>query len=505
MNGNFLAPVRIIGVLIAFILGVYLTHDYSSRLQASLEGVFWTPTTGLRAIALVLLPTFGWPFVVVGELLAKAGQYAQEAKQWGNFWRDFTLELIPILMSCLAIGYLRFRKVRLNEPTPRVVLTIFSATFLSGLGLMFTYAVLLLVNNASGWMALLTVSWALMLDDVVSIALTLPIIFIAYALWHRRIRRHHLWLVLWLSIVFAVFMTLVAQLELLPNTLRLILYVGTLLLSMRLGWIASSFACLWANGFTLVSYFTWSGPEDLPTAQVYILTLTVSCLLIGAFSSEGRRQNRNLRNYAAQLTSAEDRERQRIASELHDDIGQNLMAMGLQLSLLKSQSSNLNAVAKVRKMLEMLISSSNDSVYRLIHALNPVELEVMGLERSIKEGRLAKLLDAANIDYEVIVNGDSVGMQDEVAAVAFRVVQECVSNCVKYAGATKFTVQLNFQRQMLSIEAEDDGRGFDINASKTSFGLNNIATRCKSLGGDMDVASSPTGTRITVSLPCVHA
>lgn len=505
MNGNFFAPVRTIGVLIAFILGVYFTHDYSSRLQASLEGVFWTPTTGLRAIALVLLPTFGWPFVVVGELLAKAGQYAQEAKQWGNFWRDLTLELIPIFMSCLAIGYLRLRKVRLDEPTPRVVLAIFSAAFLSGLGLMFTYAVLLLVNNASGWMALLTVSWALMLDDIVSIALTLPIIFIAYALWHRRIRRHHLWLVLWLSIVFAVFTTLVAQLELLPNTLRLILYVGTLLLSMRLGWIASSFACLWANGFTLVSYFTWSGPEDLPSAQVYILTLTVSCLLIGAFSSEGRRQNRNLRNYAAQLTSAEDRERQRIASELHDDIGQNLMAMGLQLSLLKSQASNLNAVAKVRKMLETLISSSNDSVYRLIHGLNPVELEVMGLERSIKEGRLATLLDAANIDYEVIVNGDSVGMPDEVAAVAFRVVQECVSNCVKYAGATKFTVLLNFQRQMLSIEAEDDGRGFDINASQTSFGLNNIATRCKSLGGDMDVASSPTGTRITVSLPCVHA
>ena len=80
-----------------------------------------------------------------------------------------------------------------------------------------------------------------------------------------------------------------------------------------------------------------------------------------------------------------------------------------------------------------------------------------------------------------------------------------MSNWVKYAGATKFTVLLKFQRQMLSIEAEDDGRGFDINASQTSFGLNNIATRCKSLGGDMDVASSPTGTRITVSLPCVHA
>ena len=131
MPRNFVKSVRIIGVLSAFILGVYLTHDYSSRLQASLEGVFWTPAAGLRAIALALLPTYGWPFVVVGELLAKAGQYAQEAKQWGSLWRDFTLELTPILVSCIAIGYLRFHRVRLDKPTPRGLLLIFSSALFS--------------------------------------------------------------------------------------------------------------------------------------------------------------------------------------------------------------------------------------------------------------------------------------------------------------------------------------------------------------------------------------
>jgi signal transduction histidine kinase len=128
----------------------------------------------------------------------------------------------------------------------------------------------------------------------------------------------------------------------------------------------------------------------------------------------------------------------------------------------------------------------------------------MGFEQSLREDRLAQLLAASNIDYEVIVEGYSARLPDEVASVAFRVVQECVSNCVKYAEATKFTVLLDFQRQGLSMVAEDNGRGFDINASQTSFGLNNIATRCKRLGGDWNIASSPAGTRITVSLPCVN-
>ena len=504
MPRNFVKSVRIIGVLSAFILGVYLTHDYSSRLQASLEGVFWTPAAGLRAIALVLLPTYGWPFVVVGELLAKAGQYAQEAKQWGSLWRDFTLELTPILVSCIAIGYLRFHRVRLDKPTPRGMLLIFSSALFSGLALTLTYAAVLLVNKGASWMTLLTVSWALMLDDLVSIALTFPLIFITAAFRKGRLNRNHVRLMLWLTLAFATFSILVAQLEFLPNTLPLILYIGTLLVSMRLGWIASSFACLWANAFTLMSYLKWSGPEGPAAAQIYILILTVSCLLIGAFSSEGRRQNRNLRNYAARLTSAEDLERQRISSELHDDVGQQFIAMKLQLSLLKRQASNMDAVASVREMLGTLISSSQDSVYRLIHGLNPVELEVMGFEQSLREGRLAQLLAASNIDYEVIVEGYSARLPDEVAAVAFRVVQECVSNCVKYAEATKFTVLLNFQRHELSMVAEDNGRGFDVNASQTSFGLNNIATRCKSLGGDWNIASSPAGTRITVSLPCVN-
>ena len=504
MNGNFVSPLRIIGILIAFTLGVYLTHDYSSRLQASLEGVLWTPAAGLRAIALVLLPTYGWPFVVVGELLAKAGQYAQEAKQWGSLWRDFTLELTPILMSCIAIGYLRFRRVRLDKPTTRGMLMVFASALFSGLALMLTYAAVLLVNKSVSWMTLLTVSWALMLDDLVSIALTFPLIFIAAAFWKRRLNRYHVRLMLWLTVAFATFSILVAQLEFLPNTLLLIIYIGTLLVSMRLGWIASSFACLWANAFTLISYLKWSGPEGPAAAQIYILILTVSCLLIGALSSDGRRQNRYLRNYAAQLTSAEDRERQRISSELHDDVGQNFTAMQLQLSLLKSQASNVDAVAGAKKMLGTLISSSQDSVYRLIHGLNPVELEVMGFEQSLRKGRLAQLLAASNIDYEVIVNGYSAPLPDEVAAVAFRVVQECISNCVKHAEAKKFTVLLDYQRQRLRMVAEDNGRGFDTTTSQTSFGLNNIATRCKSLGGDWDIASSPAGTRITVNLPCVN-
>ena len=333
MPRNFVKSVRIIGVLSAFILGVYLTHDYSSRLQASLEGVFWTPAAGLRAIALVLLPTYGWPFVVVGELLAKAGQYAQEAKQWGSLWRDFTLELTPILVSCIAIGYLRFHRVRLDNPTPRGLLLIFSSALFSGLALTLTYAAVLLVNKGASWMTLLTVSWALMLDDLVSIALTFPLIFITAAFWKGRLNRNHVRLMLWLTVAFATFSILVAQLESLPSTLPLILYIGTLLVSMRLGWIASSFACLWASAFTLMSYLKWSGAEGPAAAQIYILILTVSCLLIGAFSSEGRRQNRNLRNYAARLTSAEDLERQRISSELHDDVGQQFIAMKLQLSL----------------------------------------------------------------------------------------------------------------------------------------------------------------------------
>jgi signal transduction histidine kinase len=217
-----------------------------------------------------------------------------------------------------------------------------------------------------------------------------------------------------------------------------------------------------------------------------------------------------IRALARRMIRIEEVERRRISQELHDESGQTLLVMRLQLEMLetKLRAKSLNAgelaearrsVRSTRRMAESAILETR----RLIAALSPVALEQLGLAAAIKQ--LIKRFQGL---FRGRIQLSMRGLEDisrEVEIVAYRIVQECLSNVAKHSRAQTLILGLRKADGEVRILVEDDGQGFDVAAafsSGKSLGLPGLRERVTLLGGTLDLVSRPgSGTRIGINLP----
>jgi signal transduction histidine kinase len=208
--------------------------------------------------------------------------------------------------------------------------------------------------------------------------------------------------------------------------------------------------------------------------------------------------------YTLQLIASQEAERTRIAAELHDSLGQNLLLIKnrAQLALLQPEVS-----AGVREQLESigtLASLSLAEARQISHDLHPYQLDHLGLT-----GALAAMIDAAAESSEIVFerkldNVDGLFPKDAATSL-YRVVQESLNNILKHSGARKARLRLERDVHEVQLHIEDDGCGFRtgerLNGRK-GLGLRNIAERVRILGGKMKIDSQPgQGTRVEVTIP----
>ncbi len=98
-------------------------------------------------------------------------------------------------------------------------------------------------------------------------------------------------------------------------------------------------------------------------------------------------------------------------------------------------------------------------------------------------------------------NREEFELPDDLATAVFRIVQEALTNIARHADATRATVGIDEDTDGIRLEVADDGRGFDVDARTTRFGLLGMRERITILGGALDIDSDPTGTRVRVWLP----
>jgi signal transduction histidine kinase len=221
-------------------------------------------------------------------------------------------------------------------------------------------------------------------------------------------------------------------------------------------------------------------------------------------SSEGRLQisNENLRRLAAHTENIKEGERKRIAREIHDDLGQNLLALRIEADLLASRTSARHPQlhARAKRTLQQ-IDITIKSVRQIINDLRPNVLD-LGLGAAV-DWQVAQFRQRSGIACDVMEDLEDMAIDDGCATALFRILQESLTNISRHAQATRVRVELRLLHARITMTISDNGVGMDAsNRHKPgSFGLVGIEERVKILGGAFTVTSRPgAGTTIEVSV-----
>jgi PAS domain S-box-containing protein len=246
------------------------------------------------------------------------------------------------------------------------------------------------------------------------------------------------------------------------------------------------------------------------------LTKSESGKLIGSFTTalditetkKAQQQiedyNQQLRQLTAHLLTIREEERRRIGREIHDDLGQQLTAIKMDVVWLNKKTAEENIIYKNKlSNILQLLDGSNQSVRRILNELKPSILDEYGLADAI-EAQANQF--TANTGIPVELNGfiPEIKFREETATCIFRVFQESLTNITRYAMAKSVVTSLKLLNNTVIMSVKDDGKGFDIQSTpdKKTFGILGMKERVRALNGRFELESTiGEGTKIKVTLP----
>ncbi len=220
---------------------------------------------------------------------------------------------------------------------------------------------------------------------------------------------------------------------------------------------------------------------------------------------EGERQaiqRQQLRALAGRLQKAREEERTRVARDLHDDIGQILTAVKMDLVWIGRHTPEQEAEVRERlKGALKLIGDGVGSVRKICAGLRPSILDDLGLGAAI-EWQAKDFASRTGIACRVSLPDKELALPGDHATAIFRIFQECLTNVARHAGAESVRASLFSQAEDLVLTVEDDGRGFDESKAASSLGILGMKERAQGCGGELAIASSAgKGTTVTVRVP----
>lgn len=223
--------------------------------------------------------------------------------------------------------------------------------------------------------------------------------------------------------------------------------------------------------------------------------------------SEHREQ---LRQLAQRLSEVQEAERRRLANELHDQVGQNLGALGLNLSIIRSQVRNLcteesSLVKRLTDSME-LVEQITERIRNVMSELRPMVLDDYGLVDGLEwyAGRLAV---RSGLRIHVSQEGILPELPDTVVNGLFRIAQEALANVVRHAEAQQVTIQIEGDPGQVCMTITDDGCGFQPRrgsheSGENGWGLLIMQERAVAIGGQVEIRSTPGhGTQVKVTIP----
>lgn len=192
------------------------------------------------------------------------------------------------------------------------------------------------------------------------------------------------------------------------------------------------------------------------------------------------------------ILESEENERQRLARELHDGVGQLLSASKLNLSSLTSNKCTPEEKLRLQQSMDTLDDSIKE-IRNISHNMVPDVLLNFGFVRAVQDF-ISRVNQTNKLKIHFESNGFEESMLDNTGKLMlYRIIQESVNNTIKYAEATQVSIQLSADTTEISLLMEDNGKGFDVDEAKQKggIGLRNIQLRTDYLKGKLDIESSP--------------
>lgn len=206
------------------------------------------------------------------------------------------------------------------------------------------------------------------------------------------------------------------------------------------------------------------------------------------------------------LMEAQETERRRVARELHDEIGQVLTAVKINLQSIQRSAGPGEPVPRLQESIEIVDRAMNQ-VRNLSLELRPAVLDDLGLAAAVR-WYVDRQAGRAGLQAQTVVVPPTLDVSPELATACFRIVQEALTNIIRHARARQVNVEIRQGEDSLEVTIQDDGSGFDLPsarrraASGTSLGLIGMEERALLLRGRMAIRTAPgEGTRIHVSFP----
>lgn len=217
-----------------------------------------------------------------------------------------------------------------------------------------------------------------------------------------------------------------------------------------------------------------------------------------------KKSSKLLRELATHLQSIREEERTLIAREIHDELGQVLTVLKIQLSLIINKLNDDQYILKEKiNMLSDLIDQSVESVQRISAKLRPGILDELGLIAAI-EWQAEEFEKLTNIIYTLVLPKNELDLNPEKATAIFRIFQEALTNIARHSEANKVTISLLIDRSKIHLEISDNGKGISPEQLKDfkSLGIHGMKERALVFGGQVSFDSFfGKGTKVKVEIP----
>jgi signal transduction histidine kinase len=208
------------------------------------------------------------------------------------------------------------------------------------------------------------------------------------------------------------------------------------------------------------------------------------------------------------LITSQEQERRRVANELHDDLGQRMSSISLNLEyLLRTLPSDPESARIQISEIQGLISETTDSMHDMVFGLRPSVLDDLGIVPAIRN-LCQRMLEPVEILYEIKIKSLSDRLPANVETALFRITQEAINNVIRHAEAHNVMISLRLRDDWVELEIKDDGNGFDPQITQASsdissgLGLLGMRERVDLFHGEFFIKSAPSsGTTIQARIP----
>jgi signal transduction histidine kinase len=534
--------IRAIAVYLFKLASLAVVYHLAARLGLKMAYVqintspVWPPT-GIALAALLLFGYNLWPGislgVLVGSLLTGAPVGLAVGMALGN-----TLEAL-VGAYCLK-RFVGFHNAmdRIQDVVGLALFSVLSTALGASIGIL-----TLLLTGGIVWQAAGNIWITWWIGDLLGALVVAPVLLVwatppSYRATRRMVDEGVVVLALLAAVTWYVFGSR-AYAGVLHQAMIYVIFPFMIWTALRLGQRGAATAIFLVSGIAIWATSQGMGPfslesknDSLVLLQTFMGVVSLTSLILAAAATERRKAagalhqrvkdlaalneqnawlfeevrqgNQQLHALSQRLMKAQEEERLHLSRELHDESGQLVAALTMQLGLLERDASQPEALNQHITELKRATQEIQDNLHQLAVNLRPASLDHLGLVTALQQ-----YTEEFGRKYDIQTDFEAVGMRGrrlpiEIEIAMFRIVQESLTNVALHARATHVDVLVNVHETRVAATIEDDGVGFSPlpSAAENTLGLFGMRERVEMLGGRLSVESAPgKGTTVTAEVP----